>query len=151
MDSCFCLCNPLFFLSRIIQHPKICHLALICNKISWFTRWDQNSWWLIFWQQSALPDIFHLQWSCLKSILLITIITVRNFPDKAFCEANSEFVESEKDYKLFEAEFLRVYELNKQQDSVHHVWCLDPVNMERTSLRPSDNLQHSSKFSSVVL
>ena len=44
-------------------------------------------------------------------------ITVRNFPDEAFCEADSEFVESEKDNELFEAEFSRVYELNKQQDS----------------------------------
>ena len=37
--------------------------------------------------------------------------------------------------KRVEAEFPRVYELNKRQDHVHNVWCLDPMNMERTSLR----------------
>ena len=57
-------------------------------------------------------------------------ITARHcsFPDEGFREAGSEFVESEKDYTRFEAEFSRVYELNKQQDRVHNIWCLDPVN-----------------------
>ena len=35
---------------------------------------DQNTltWWRIFWQPSTVANIFHLQWSRLKSILLIT-------------------------------------------------------------------------------
>ena len=49
-------------------------------------------------------------------------ITARNFPDKGFHEADSEFVESEKDNKRVEAEFSRVYELNKRQDSMHNVY-----------------------------
>ena len=49
-------------------------------------------------------------------------------------EADSE-VESEKDNKRVEAEFSRVYKLNKRQDRVHNVYCLDPVNMERISLK----------------
>ena len=63
------------------------------------------------------------------------IITTCNFPDEGFCEADSESVEYEKDNKLVEAEFLSVYELNKQQDCLHHVWCLDLVNVQRTFLR----------------
>ena len=31
-----------------------------------------NSCWWTFWQQSTLPNSFHSQWSCLKSILLIS-------------------------------------------------------------------------------
>ena len=61
-------------------------------------------------------------------------ITSRNFPDEGFREADSEFVESENDNKRVEAEFLRVYEFNKQH-RVHNVWCLDPANRERASLR----------------
>ena len=62
-------------------------------------------------------------------------IAARNFPDEGFREAESESVESEKDKKRIEAEFAKVYELNKRQDRAHHVWCLDPVNIQRTSLR----------------
>ena len=62
-------------------------------------------------------------------------IAARNFPDDGFREADSDFVESEKDNKRVDAEFSRVYELNQRQDCVHNVWCLDPVKMEGTSLR----------------
>ena len=41
-------------------------------------------------------------------------IAARNFPYEGFREADSEFVESEKDNKRVEAEFSRVYELNKR-------------------------------------
>ena len=88
-------------------------------------------------------------------------ITAHNFSEGSrFRKADSEFVESENDNKRFEKDNkrfnekdnkrfncsihkisriqiyeLRFYELNKQQDRVHNVWCLDPVNIERTSLR----------------
>ena len=68
-------------------------------------------------------------------------ITDRNFPKEGFRETDSEFVESEKYYKRVEAEFSRVHELNKQQDRVHNVWCLDPMNIERTSLRGFRNIR----------
>ena len=55
-------------------------------------------------------------------------ITARNFADEGFREADIEFVESGKDNKRVEADFSRVYELNKWQDRVHHVWYLDSVN-----------------------
>ena len=66
-----------------------------------------------------MPNIFHLQLSCLKSILLITrvshIITARHFL---------------RDNTLVEADFSiwRDYGPSKRHYSVHHVWCLDQEN-----------------------
>ena len=48
-------------------------------------------------------------------------ITARSFPDESFREIDSESVVSEKDNKLVEADFSRVYELNKRQDRMRHV------------------------------
>ena len=72
-------------------------------------------------------------------------IIARNFPEEGFREADCEFSESEKHYKRVEAEFSRVHELNKQQDCVHNVWCLDPVNIERTSLSIPEKLYVQDK------
>ena len=63
-------------------------------------------------------------------------ITARNFPEEGFSEADGEFCWVEKDYKLVEAKFSKVLslifsELNKQEDCVHTVCCLVPVNIER--------------------
>ena len=41
-------------------------------------------WWWISWQESTLPNIFHLQWSCLKCILLIKVSQLVIFLMKVF-------------------------------------------------------------------
>ena len=76
-------------------------------------------------------------------------ITAPNFPEEGCREADSEFAESEKDYKRVEAEFSRVYELSKQQDCMHNVWCLDPVNIERTSLRGFRTIRQFTALPSI--
>ena len=42
-------------------------------------------------------------------------IQARLIPDESFREADGEFIESNKDNKLVEAEFSRVFELNKSR------------------------------------
>ena len=108
-----------------------------------------TSWW-IFWLQSTLPNMFHLQWSCLKSILLITrvarvsskfshgsvlfysrtvqkcvtqIIYLGPLPTARHFLRNDMLVEA--DFSIW-----RDYGQNKRHYRVHHVWCLDQENMK---------------------
>ena len=65
----------LFCTSKMVG---ICHLAQLQELHKMILRlamWNLSTWWWIFWQQPTVPHIFHLQWSCLKSILLITWVS----------------------------------------------------------------------------
>ena len=89
-----------------------------------------------------LPAV-HFAWYFSFAVIMSEIhptdhdsITARNFPEEGFSEADGEFCWVEKDYKLVEAKFSKVLslifsELNKQEDCVHTVCCLVPVNIER--------------------
>ena len=73
-------------------------------------------------------NIFDLQWSCWKLILLIARVSrLSFFLRKVFMK---QFVNqlSLRDNELVEAKLSRDDELNKCHYRVYHVWCLDPVN-----------------------
>ena len=85
----------------------------------------QYTWWFLFWQPCTLPNIFPLQWLCLKSILTITNVSqLALFLIKVFIK--HELVLSERDNMLCWGQILE--RLWIQQTCAYHVWCLDLVN-----------------------
>ena len=144
---CLCIevCNALFLPWKWSSHwhwwllcAAACQACLPsqdidCKVIEWKFRCP-----ILAAATSSLPDIFHLQWSCLKSTLLITRVSQLSlFLMKVFVKPFMNWLSlKEIINKQVESEFsiLRDYGRNKRHGCVHHVWCMDP-EIWKTSLK----------------